>query len=97
MSQPLKKRPAVCLYCDEICNICTTVCPNFANYSYEISPVRFNLKKARVNDIGNMEIQTDKVFEVNQRYQIITLPISAMSAATVTTFVPQAVLHLRKT
>jgi len=34
-----------CLYCDEICNICTTVCPNFANYSYDIEPVSYYLQK----------------------------------------------------
>ncbi len=62
-----------CLYCDEICNICTTVCPNFANYSYEISPVRYELQKAIANDDGNTTILNDKVFEVKQRYQIINI------------------------
>ncbi|MFZ4741701.1 MAG: FAD-dependent oxidoreductase, partial [Bacteroidales bacterium] len=36
---PLTQKEAIteasrCLYCDEVCNICVTVCPNFANYAY---------------------------------------------------------------
>lgn len=27
-----------CLYCDELCNICVSVCPNRANFSYELAP-----------------------------------------------------------
>jgi putative selenate reductase len=62
-----------CLYCDEICNICTTVCPNFANYSYEVSPVRYNLQRVINLENGTIEIQDDKVFRVSQKYQILNI------------------------
>ncbi|MCK7538374.1 MAG: hypothetical protein MZV63_49195 [Marinilabiliales bacterium] len=28
-----------CLWCDEMCSICTTVCPNLANRTYECEPM----------------------------------------------------------
>ncbi|MBA4322133.1 MAG: putative selenate reductase subunit YgfK [Odoribacter sp.] len=77
-----------CLHCDEICNICTTVCPNFANYSYEITPVRYNLQRAVMLDNGTMEIQNDKVFEVNQRYQILNIANYCNECGNCNTFCP---------
>ena len=78
VSQPLKgpdiiEEASRCLYCDEICNICTTVCPNFANYSYEITPFICNLQKAVLLEDNTIEIQSDKVFEVKQKYQILNI------------------------
>jgi len=35
-----------CLQCDEICNVCVSVCPNLANFSYTIDPVTWSLQKA---------------------------------------------------
>jgi putative selenate reductase len=77
-----------CLYCDEICNICTTVCPNFANYSYEIDPVRYDLQTARIRDDGTIEIQNDKVFEVNQIYQILNIANFCNECGNCNTFCP---------
>jgi putative selenate reductase len=77
-----------CLYCDEICNICTTVCPNFANYSYEISPVQYDLQKVEVLDNGAIEIITDKVFEVNQKYQILNIANFCNECGNCSTFCP---------
>jgi putative selenate reductase len=71
--QTIMKEAGRCLYCDEICNICTTVCPNFANYSYVIDPVRYNLQKAVIQEDGKIEILNDKVFEIKQKYQIINI------------------------
>ncbi|MPM00051.1 putative oxidoreductase YgfK [bioreactor metagenome] len=36
------KEASRCLLCDEVCNICVTVCPNLANQSYESEPFRFS-------------------------------------------------------
>jgi putative selenate reductase len=71
--QVIVKEAGRCLYCDEICNMCVTVCPNFANYSYEITPVRFNLQKAVILDNGSVEINSDRIFEVKQKYQILNI------------------------
>jgi len=39
-----------CLYCDDICNVCVSVCPNRANISYEIEPVRCQLQQIILKD-----------------------------------------------
>ena len=44
-----------CLYCDIVCNICTTVCPNMANYSYKVTPGEFpvhSIKGSNKNGIN---------------------------------------------
>jgi putative selenate reductase len=77
-----------CLYCDEICNICTTVCPNFANYSYEISPVRYNLQKAVATENGRVEIIDDRVFELKQKHQILNIANFCNDCGNCSTFCP---------
>jgi putative selenate reductase len=79
-----------CLNCDEICNICTTICPNFANYSYEISPVRYDLQQVEILDNGAIEIQGDKVFEVKQKYQILNIANFCNECGNCNTFCPTA-------
>ncbi len=76
-----------CLYCDEICNICTSVCPNFANFSYDIDPVKYQLQKAIVTK-GNIEIVLDKVFEVKQKYQILNITNFCNECGNCDTFCP---------
>ncbi|MFC2104389.1 putative selenate reductase subunit YgfK [Bacteroidota bacterium] len=77
-----------CLQCDEICNICTTVCPNFANYSYEIEPVTYYLQKAIQNENGKVNIQNEGVFEVNQKYQILNIANFCNECGNCNTFCP---------
>jgi putative selenate reductase len=77
-----------CLYCDEICNICTTVCPNFANYSYGIDPVRFQLQRASRLDDGRIDIQNDKFFEVTQQHQILNIANFCNECGNCSTFCP---------
>jgi len=77
-----------CLHCDEICNICTTVCPNFANYSYEIEPVKIQLQKASITDTGKITIENDGIFEVNQKYQILNIANFCNECGNCNTFCP---------
>jgi len=77
-----------CLYCDEICNICTTVCPNFANRSYEIEPVKYNLQKVVNTGNGNYKIEEDGIFEVKQKYQIINIANFCNECGNCNTFCP---------
>ncbi len=79
---------ARCLQCDEICNICTTVCPNFANYSYETQSVSYNLQKAVQTESGIVEFSEDKVFEVNQTYQILNIANFCNECGNCNTFCP---------
>ncbi len=77
-----------CLWCDEICNICTTVCPNFANRGYEITPVRYDLQKAVMSENGTVEISDDRVFTVKQKYQILNIANFCNECGNCNTFCP---------
>ncbi|MFP4025639.1 MAG: putative selenate reductase subunit YgfK [Thiohalospira sp.] len=77
-----------CLYCDEICNICTTVCPNFANYSYETEPVSYYLQKVKQLENGAIEIENEGLFEVNQKYQILNIANFCNECGNCETFCP---------
>jgi putative selenate reductase len=93
VSKPLnrsavREEASRCLYCDEICNICTTVCPNFANYSYEITPFRYNLKKAVNTGDGTVQIHNDRIFEIRQKYQILNIANFCNECGNCNTFCP---------
>ncbi|MGE4287937.1 MAG: putative selenate reductase subunit YgfK [Salinivirgaceae bacterium] len=76
-----------CLNCDEICNICVTVCPNRANYSYEIVPVDIQLYKASRQEKG-ISIEPDKIFSVKQKYQILNIGDFCNECGNCDTFCP---------
>lgn len=77
-----------CLYCDELCNICTTVCPNFANYSYDIDPVRYELQKIEFDGKGSYKLEDDFVFEVKQTHQILNIANFCNECGNCNTFCP---------
>lgn len=77
-----------CLYCDEICNICTTVCPNFANYSYDIEPLKYNLKKIVFDGKGSYSLADDKIFEIKQKHQILNIANFCNECGNCNTFCP---------
>ena len=74
-----------CLLCDDVCNICTTLCPNLALQHYEIEPVKYNLKKVK-----NGKLVDDEVFEVEQKEQIIHLADWCNQCANCETFCPSS-------
>lgn len=78
-----------CLACDEVCNICTTVCPNLAFHSYEIEPVKINLQKIEISG-DEIKISEDDVFEVTQNRQILHLAEWCNECGNCTTFCPSA-------
>lgn len=65
-----------CLLCDELCNICTTVCPNLALFSYEISPFFAEYKNA------------DFKFEISQSPQILHIADWCNQCGNCNTFCP---------
>ncbi len=92
MSDTLSKEDAIkeasrCLYCDEICDICVTVCPNFANQSYTTEPVKYKLQKAISNAYSTIFVE-DKLFEINQTYQIINIANWCNECGNCDTFCP---------
>ncbi len=93
VSETLDKKTIIdeasrCLYCDEICNICTTVCPNFANFSYSITPKSYRLQKAVRTANDTVEIQEDAVAEITQQYQILNIANFCNECGNCNTFCP---------
>jgi len=88
--ETIMREASRCLSCDEICNICVTVCPNFANHSYEITPCRYQLKKAIRTEDDKVDILDDQVFEVKQEYQIINIANFCNECGNCNTFCPTA-------
>lgn len=86
--QTVVEEASRCLFCDEICNICTTVCPNFANYSYEITPISYKLQKVVIDENDKLEIIPDKKFEVKQKYQILNIGNFCNECGNCNTFCP---------
>ncbi len=83
------KEASRCLACDELCNICTTVCPNLALQSYSVNPFKLNLQKLEIKE-GKVQISDDKIFEVGQKYQIIHIADWCNECGNCTTFCPSA-------
>ena len=75
------------MYCDEVCNICVTVCPNFANYSYCVVPQTIHLPKAIKTETG-ISFENDKIFEIKQAYQIINIADFCNECGNCQTFCP---------
>ncbi len=78
---------ARCLNCDEVCDICITVCPNRANAGYEIIPFRKEMSKVLVDKDG-YKIEQDKDFIIEQSYQILNIADYCNECGNCTTFCP---------
>ncbi len=84
------KEASRCLQCDEICNVCVTVCPNLANFSYRIEPVHYTLKKAVLNEDSTIAYKEDKNFNVDQQYQILNILDLCNECGNCNTFCPSS-------
>ncbi len=79
-----------CLQCQELCNLCVTVCPNLANFSYQTDPVVFQLKKAVCDIDGAISIITDHEFRIEQSFQILNIRDWCNECGNCHTFCPSA-------
>jgi len=75
IEQPLseedaKKEAGRCLQCSTFCDKCVEVCPNRANYTVFITPVRLSLPVLVCED-GSLRIVGEEPFSVRQSRQII--------------------------
>lgn len=91
---PLNKQEAVeeserCLLCDELCDICVTVCPNRANISYSTNPVSINIPVYGRTGNGIDKIGTEK-FSVSQPYQVLNITDLCNQCGNCTTFCPSS-------
>jgi putative selenate reductase len=79
-----------CLWCDEMCSICTTVCPNLANRLYVTDPLIISMQKAIVSENGTVVYEDDDTFEVKQGYQILNIASFCNECGNCSTFCPTA-------
>lgn len=79
-----------CLSCDEMCSICTTVCPNLANRCYGVTPRTFLLQKASRSENGEAVYSDDGSLEIKQKYQIINIANFCNECGNCNTFCPTA-------
>ncbi len=78
-----------CLLCDEVCNICTTVCPNLAFHAYETFPRQWSLQKISGSN-GTYELADDQYFRLDQKLQILHLADWCNECGNCVTFCPSA-------
>jgi putative selenate reductase len=76
-----------CVNCDEICDICITVCPNRANMGYETEPMHKKIQKVIVNN-GSYSLVPDEDFIIDQKYQILNIADLCNECGNCTTFCP---------
>jgi len=76
-----------CLYCDEFCNICVTVCPNRANISYTVKPFEMKLEEIEYKD-GKAKIIDGDFFSISQKYQVINIADFCNECGNCNTFCP---------
>ena len=82
-----KEEAERCLYCNDFCNICVSVCPNRANVGYEVDPV--DLKVGNVVRSGEgFELQDVATFRIEQRHQIFNIGDFCNHCGNCVTFCP---------
>jgi putative selenate reductase len=79
-----------CLLCDEICNVCVSVCPNLANFSYTIEPVQFSLQKAVLQENDTIAFVHDAIYRISQPFQILNIRDFCNECGNCTTFCPSS-------
>ncbi len=78
-----------CQLCDEYCSVCTTVCPNMANQTYEIEPQKLPVFKImKLN--GTSSVIIDKYVEIKQRFQTYNIADWCNECGNCATFCPTA-------
>lgn len=80
---------ARCLLCDEICNICVTVCPNLANQAYDCSPLKILVQRADKDQDG-IHFSSNGLFEIKQNHQTYNIGEFCNECGNCKTFCPTA-------
>jgi putative selenate reductase len=94
VSRTLEKEEAVteaerCLYCDELCNICVTVCPNRAMVAYHTELMSIPVYTIRQDD-GKIKITRSGEVRTTQESQVANVGNFCNECGNCTTFCPTA-------
>ena len=85
--EEIKKEASRCLSCDDYCNICVSVCPNRANYSYLTKLKSIPLQ--RIHSSGNeYSLGSDINFIIRQELQILNIADYCNECGNCTSFCP---------
>ena len=76
-----------CLYCDDICNICVGVCPNFANVAFESDKMSIPVYKI-YNNGNDSKYEVINYFEIKQTNQILNIADFCNECGNCVTFCP---------
>jgi putative selenate reductase len=86
-AERIRQEAARCLKCDEICNLCTTVCPNLAFHGYTFQPMSFRLYEVSASR-ENIAIGASGTYLVEQSHQILHIADWCNQCGNCTTFCP---------
>ncbi len=87
--QSAGREAARCLYCNDLCNICVSVCPNRANVAFAVEPVEFRIPCA-VRTPEGYRLEDLETFRIEQAYQILNIGDFCNECGNCTTFCPTA-------
>ncbi|MCK9611554.1 MAG: putative selenate reductase subunit YgfK [Bacteroidales bacterium] len=77
-----------CLHCDELCNICVTVCPNRAIFPYTTLIQKLLLQKAVLKNNKEVVFEDDDEMNISQSYQVLNIADLCNECGNCTTFCP---------
>ncbi len=82
-----QKEAGRCLQCDELCNICVTVCPNRANIGFTMEPTTFTIQQVQPDGDG-VEFADLETVRIEQRHQVLNIGDYCNECGNCTTFCP---------
>jgi putative selenate reductase len=82
-----KREAERCLFCEDICNICIGVCPNFSNVSFDIEPTELPVWEATLNG-DDYKVEKIDTFIIKQRNQIFNIGDFCNECGNCDTFCP---------
>ena len=82
-----KKEADRCLQCDELCNICVTVCPNRANLEFTVQPIEISVQQVEPGPDGIQFTDLDTL-RIDQRHQVLNIGDYCNECGNCTTFCP---------
>lgn len=87
--EEVQKEAARCLKCDELCNLCVTVCPNLAFHSFNTRVKNYRVQKV-VKQMDDMIIEELPAFTLRQKHQILHIADWCNRCGNCTTFCPSS-------
>jgi putative selenate reductase len=82
-----KREAERCLFCEDVCNICIGVCPNFSNVSFEVEPIELPVWEATLNG-EDYTIEKIDTFIIKQGNQIFNIGDFCNECGNCDTFCP---------